>query len=193
MKDQRRSIFRDEAIRNYSEGRKAVVLPRLVSPSKLNLLWALLGLFVAAGIGGAYFVRIPVYASGSHGASEREIGGARRNVEVVVSLPKHTPDLHVGQKLTMKADLDGKVTEASIVAVKPEVADPEATTGRPAPSGEVSSATGSSTTARPEVPPGSSRASLDEGGLLVTEAGTSGLSQSVSLLLPAGQDFGGGG
>lgn len=152
MKDEPRSIFRDKAIRNYMEGRKASVLPRLASPRNLNLLWALLCLFVAAGVGGAYFGKMPVYTFGSDGTPERGGDGAHRNVEVVVSLPEHDPGLRVGQKLTLKAHPAGKSMEASIVAVESK---------------------------RPEVTPEGSGASPNEDESVVTEGGADGARQSA--------------
>lgn len=64
MKDSRRSIFRNDAVRRYVESREKSVLPRLVSPRTFIYLWFLLGLLGMSSIV-AWFARVPMYASGS--------------------------------------------------------------------------------------------------------------------------------
>ncbi len=49
MSDAKRSIFREDAVRRYAEGRDRPVLPRFVSPHTFAWLWALLGLLLAGG------------------------------------------------------------------------------------------------------------------------------------------------
>jgi hypothetical protein len=49
MNDAKRSIFREDALRRYAEGRDRPVLPRYVSPRIFAWLWTALGLLLAAG------------------------------------------------------------------------------------------------------------------------------------------------
>jgi hypothetical protein len=49
MNDAKRSIFREEALRRYAEGKDRPVLPRFVSPRAFAWLWTLLGLLLIAG------------------------------------------------------------------------------------------------------------------------------------------------
>ena len=49
MEEIRRSVFRPETLRRYTEGRDRAVLPRWVSPHTFVALWVVLGLLAAAG------------------------------------------------------------------------------------------------------------------------------------------------
>lgn len=64
MKDSHRSIFRDDAIRRYAQGKEQAILPRLVSPQTFTYLWFLLGLLTLSSII-AWFTKVPVYTTGS--------------------------------------------------------------------------------------------------------------------------------
>lgn len=59
-----RSVFRAEAMRRYIQGRETSVLPEFVSPRTFIYLWIMLGLLLAA-VFAAWFVRVPVYISGT--------------------------------------------------------------------------------------------------------------------------------
>lgn len=117
------ALFRTKAVRDYLEGRRTAVLPRLILPNRLMILWALLGLIVAAATVGACLTRVPVYASGLAAVGERGAeNGAPQGAEAVVLLPpEQLSSLRVGQRMWLRAAPDGGRLEASIVAVEPEV------------------------------------------------------------------------
>jgi hypothetical protein len=50
MHDATRSIFREDALRRYADGRDQTLLPRFVSQRAVGWLWALLGLLLAGGV-----------------------------------------------------------------------------------------------------------------------------------------------
>lgn len=60
-----RSIFREEAVRDYVAGQETTVLPRIVSPRTFTYLWALLGVLgISSTI--AWLTKLPVYLNHEH-------------------------------------------------------------------------------------------------------------------------------
>ncbi|MFN6565702.1 hypothetical protein [Dendronalium sp. ChiSLP03b] len=127
MKDSRRSIFREDAVRRYLEGREKSILPRLVSPRTFIYLWFLLGLLVMSSII-AWFTKVPVYASGSavvvHWKSKK---GTHEGIVVAAFFPpQHFSSLRTTQKLFLNFDARGDRFSHSIIAVEPEIISPDA-------------------------------------------------------------------
>lgn len=117
------SIFRPKAVEYYLASREKTVLPRFVSPRNLALCWVLLAGLLAAGLGGAYFVQVPVYVSGSATLTRESDRGAAAAV-AVVSLPTGQPsELRVGQELRLGSGATDRRVKGSIVAVEPKGLD----------------------------------------------------------------------
>jgi hypothetical protein len=126
MQSPYRSIFRAEAVRRYMQSRERVVLPRFIAPRILFGLWVLLGLLAAAGAG-IWFVRVPVYISGSAVvvAEEGPAPGSPAGVMAIVFLPPEAhARLHAGQALFLTFDSAGQPLERSIAAVDPDISSP---------------------------------------------------------------------
>jgi hypothetical protein len=127
MKDSRHSIFRDDAVRRYVEGRERSVLPRLISPSTFIYLWFLLGLLVISSLV-AWFTRVPVYASGSAVVVRWRSNQDTPEGIVVAAFfpPQHLSSLRTTQKLFLHFDAIGDRLSRSIIAVEPEISSPDA-------------------------------------------------------------------
>ncbi|GCE21139.1 hypothetical protein [Dictyobacter kobayashii] len=63
MDGSKRTIFRHEALEFYLQNKEQTILPRVVAPPVLLMLWLLAALAVLA-MGGACLYRVPVYAAG---------------------------------------------------------------------------------------------------------------------------------
>lgn len=134
MKDSRRSIFRDDAVRRYVESREKTVLPRLVSPRTFIYLWFLLGLLGFGAIA-AWFARVPMYASGTAVVVRWK---SKKNTpeDIVVAAffpPQYLPRLRTTQKLFLHFDAMGvggasrneNRFNRSVIVVKPEISSPD--------------------------------------------------------------------
>jgi hypothetical protein len=132
MTNLRRSIFREDAVRRYLEGREKSILPRLVSPRTFIYLWFLLGLLVMSSII-AWLTKVPVYASGTavvvHGKNKK---GTPEGIVVAAFFPpQYLSNLRTTQKLFLNFDARGDVYEGlrlrnhSIIAVEPKIISPD--------------------------------------------------------------------
>ncbi|MDZ7960294.1 MAG: hypothetical protein RMY34_20830 [Aulosira sp. DedQUE10] len=121
MTNSPRSIFREDAVRRYLEGREKSILPRLVSPRSFIYLWFLLGLLVMSSII-AWLTKVPVYASGS------AIVVRLSNQRIVVAAffpPQHLANLRKTQKLFLNFEARGNRKSHTIIAVEPEIISPD--------------------------------------------------------------------
>lgn len=115
-----RSIFREDAVRRYLEGREKSILPRLVSPRTFIYLWLLLGLLSVSSLI-AWFTKVPMYASG------KAIVVRLHNQRIVVATffePQHLSSLRKTKKLFLNFDARSDRTTA-ILAVEPEIISPD--------------------------------------------------------------------
>lgn len=134
MKDSRRSIFRNDAVRRYVESREKSVLPRLVSPRTFIYLWFLLGLLGMSSIV-AWFARVPMYASGSAIVVRwKSKKNTPENIVVAAFFPPHyLPKLRTAQKLFLHFDTMGvggvsrneNRLSRSVIVVDPEISSPD--------------------------------------------------------------------
>lgn len=122
----RRTIFRQRAVKHYLEGREGDVLPQFISPRSFYLLWVVFALLVISMAAGAYFAKIPIYATGSAVAVEENSNG---NSSMVAFLPpKYLEELKRGegdQELLVRLGSDGERQAISVSSVIPEVVSPE--------------------------------------------------------------------
>lgn len=129
---ERRSIFRDQALRHYLEGREKEVLPRLVSQRMFLSLWALLVLLAVAVGGGAYLVKVPDYTSGPAIVLDKEAAGRYGGGTLVAAFlaPEYLPDLKKDEKLLLRLDPGGRGLPRPIAAVEPNVVSPKTARAR---------------------------------------------------------------
>ncbi len=94
MSDDARTLFRQEALRHFMEGREPSVLPRFIRPRTFACLWILLALTLLAGLL-VWTAKVPVYTSGL--AIAREDQGQLR---LFVLVPANAvAQLNVGQSV----------------------------------------------------------------------------------------------
>ncbi len=129
MNDAKRSIFRVEAVRRYTQHRETAVLPRFVSPRTFLGLWVLFGLLAVSG-GLAWFARVPVYTSGPAivvDARDNKLQEMPDDVLVVAFFPpENRSRLEVGQRLFLQFPPNGERLRRSIIAIEPEIYSPVA-------------------------------------------------------------------
>ncbi|OUL25479.1 hypothetical protein BV372_27795 [Nostoc sp. T09] len=124
-----RSIFREDAVRRYLEGREKSILPRLVSPRTFIYLWLLLGLLSVSSLI-AWFTKVPMYASG------KAIVVRLSNQRIVVATffePQHLASLRKTKKLFLNFDVRGvggasrneNRKSHSMITVEPEIISPD--------------------------------------------------------------------
>lgn len=123
MKDEFRPIFRDTAIRNYTQGRAKSVLPQFSRPRAIALLWILAGVLLCSGLL-AWLIRIPIYASGVGIVIDSE-AVTRDGSRLAVFLPaQELSKLRTGQKLFWSFDKTGGRVSRTLVAIDSEVSSP---------------------------------------------------------------------
>ena len=127
MVDPNISLYRENALKHYREGRDRDVLPRLVAPSAFLLLWLLLGVLVLFGLL-AWSLQIPVYATGSGVL----MGGDQPDqVRAVIFLPaQHLSSLHPGQRVQLSIGSAHVNEQAPIVSIEPGLLSPQAASQR---------------------------------------------------------------
>jgi len=125
MPEPSRTIFRNNAVQAYLQGRQETVLPRFVSPRTFLFLWALLALLVAGGFM-AWLTEVPVYASGPavivEGKATR--GAVRGEAAVLILIPAEERErLRAGQRMFLRmGERERRISP--IVAVAAEVLSP---------------------------------------------------------------------
>ena len=124
MNNTKRSIFRSDAVRRYIQGKEKSVLPRFISPRTFICLWFLLGLLMFSGFF-AWFVKIPVYASGSAVVVDWSNNSQyfQDDVAVVAFVPaENLSHLNVGQ--TMFLNTTRERLRSSIIVIEPKIINP---------------------------------------------------------------------
>ncbi|WP_096588056.1 hypothetical protein [Calothrix sp. NIES-2098] len=120
-----RSIFREDAVRRYLEGREKSILPRLVSPRTFIYLWFMLGLLGMSSII-AWLTKVPVYASGTAVVVRWKDKKVTPEGIVVAAFfePQQIANLPKTKKLFLNFADRGART-AAIIAVEPEIVSPD--------------------------------------------------------------------
>lgn len=117
------SIFRDKAVKHYLEGREQEVLPWFISPANFILLWIVFAALIGSVAVAAYFMQIPLYASGS--AIVVDGDSAVRDSEVVTFLPpEHLESLDKGQDLLLQPDPESERVSLQITGVENKALSP---------------------------------------------------------------------
>lgn len=120
--EKKRSIFRPEAARRYAQGQATAVLPRLIAPPTFALLWIVLAT-LALGLLASWFVKIPIFASGTAVIVQDQAAGAEAYLLVAFLPAGNLPDLTVDQTIFWQAP-DGERTVQTVTAVSPTAISP---------------------------------------------------------------------
>lgn len=114
-----RSVFREEALRRYSQARVEQVLPRLASPPVFQCLWAVAAMLVAGLIVCAW-TEMPAYVS-----APAIVVPWKGSARVIAFFP---PDaihhLRLNRPLWIGAQTSVEREKAAIVSVEPRVTSP---------------------------------------------------------------------
>jgi len=129
--EQKKTVFRERALRLYQQNRQKIVLLRLVQPRFFLFLWAILGgLALLAGL--AWSARVPVTQSGVGLVLERGEALPGRSQYIVLSLlpPDSAGQLKPDQRVVVRYDNSRSALLARIDTVEPNVLSPDAIRSR---------------------------------------------------------------
>lgn len=121
MSEPKPSIYRENALKHYVQGRDRDVLPRLVSPPAFLLLWILLSFCLLCGLL-SWNLRVPVYISGTGIITEVSI---QNQASAVIFLPaSQLQTLHHGQPVQLTIGSTGLSKQLSVTSVVPILLSP---------------------------------------------------------------------
>ena len=129
---EREGVFRAAAVERYRARRDVVAATWLRLPRAPLALWLLMTLLVV-GVGAAWVVRLPIYASGVAVVLDRSAAGSGQSDGVVVAalLPgENLASLRPGQPLYLQLGPDGQRLRRTVDAVDAEVVSPDALPAR---------------------------------------------------------------
>lgn len=131
MQTPRPSIFREDAVKHYMQGRDKDTLPHFISLPTTLVLWILIVLTVAAA-GLAWSVKIPVFVKATGIVlHEREYPQADRSVSpgtiaLVFLPPEQAAQLHIGLPVHLHIGSSGPEILSNIAGVESDVMSPYA-------------------------------------------------------------------
>ncbi|HEU5375870.1 MAG TPA: hypothetical protein VFV38_10555 [Ktedonobacteraceae bacterium] len=129
---QRRSIFRDKALKHYTEGRKKDVLPNFSSVPASVFGWLLLGLLIATGLVAAY-TPVPVYVAGAGivlSTGNTTQTASQGAMALAFFQPKDAAKLHAGQQVRIQIGTNGSQLNSAIEQIEPGMSSPAAALAR---------------------------------------------------------------
>lgn len=129
---QRHSIFRDKALKHYTEGRKKDVLPNFRSVPAAVFGWLLLGLLIATGLVAGY-AQVPVYVTGVSvvlGADNTMQAGSNGAVALAFFKPEDAGKLRPGQQVRIQVGTNSSQLSGVIAKVEPGTFSPAAALAR---------------------------------------------------------------
>lgn len=109
------SIFRDKALKHYTQNKKKDILPNFSSIPVAIFLWMLLGSLLATGLV-AWRTQVPVYLTG---ASVVLGTGKQEMVALAFLAPKTPTQLHAGLPVHIQTGASGSQFTSTIAAVEP--------------------------------------------------------------------------
>jgi hypothetical protein len=128
MPDAHHSIFRQEALQRYAEGKEKSVLLRLVRPRTVRYLWCLVGLLLMGSCVG-WCARVPVYASGTAMVVRwrNTPPGTPEKIVVAAFFPaRHLASVHLSRQVWLRFEVMGHRLSRSVMAIEPEIMSPDA-------------------------------------------------------------------
>jgi hypothetical protein len=121
MSVNRRSIFRDRALKHYTQNKKRDILPNFSSISSAVFFWALLGLLAATGLL-AWYTPVSLYTTGT-GIVVQAAKSSGVSVVVFFS-PADAAKLHPGQSVHLGVGATGQQLESTLTEIQPGTATP---------------------------------------------------------------------
>lgn len=109
------SIFRDKALKHYTQNKKKDILPNFSSIPVAIFLWMLLGSLIATGLV-AWRTQVPVYLTG---ASIVLGAGKQETVALAFLSPKTSTQLHAGMTVHIQTGTSSSQFTSAIAAVEP--------------------------------------------------------------------------
>lgn len=126
MSHDRRSLFRESALKRYMQRREKDVFPRLVSPPVFLCAWLLFCLLLLAGLI-AWWAEIPTFVDGSGLVLTPEQTHRFSNAStlILIFLPQaYASQIHVGLAVRAQVDADGPELLSRIDRVEPGIISP---------------------------------------------------------------------
>lgn len=125
MVAQRHAIFREKALKHYTQGRKKDVLPNFSSISAALFAWVLLGSLIATGLV-AWYGQVPIFLPGSGivlGNGNKTVtttGGANA---LAFFAPDQATRLHVGDRVQVQFGASSSHVDGTVAQVMPGTTD----------------------------------------------------------------------
>jgi hypothetical protein len=119
---QRRAIFREKALKHYTEGRKKDILPNFNSISAPFFAWMLLASLIATGLV-AWLGQVPVFLTGNGivlGNTDEANGGANT---VAFFAPAQAAQLQAGDAVQVQLSSNSVRVTGTIIRVLPGTTD----------------------------------------------------------------------
>lgn len=117
----KQSIFRDRALKHYTQGRKKDVLPNFSSISVAIFAWLLAGSLLATCLI-AFCGQAPVYLAGSGimlGTEKQITGSGNALIALVFFAPEKAARLRLGQPAQVQPGSGGAQLTGSVIQVQP--------------------------------------------------------------------------
>ena len=120
------SIFRDKALKHYTQSRKRDILPNFSSIPTAIFLWTLLGLLVATSLL-TWEIQVPLYTTGMGTIVQpaRHIQTESSETDVLLFFPPDAASkLRVGQPVQLNIGATGQQLPSTLTEIKPGTATP---------------------------------------------------------------------
>lgn len=115
MRARQNSIFRDTAIKHYTQQKKRDILPNFSSIPVAIFLWMLLGSLLATGLV-TWHTQVPIYLSGTGIV----LGSAAQDtVALALLAPTPSTSLHAGLTVHIQTGATGSQFTSQLAAVEP--------------------------------------------------------------------------
>lgn len=124
----RNSIFRDKALKHYTQGRKKDVLPNFSSIPVAVFFWVLLASLIATGLL-AWYGQVPIYLTGPGivlNTRNQALPGNNEPAALVFFPPSASAQLHAGLSVNIQLGISGQQLTSTIAEVEPGTTSPAA-------------------------------------------------------------------
>jgi hypothetical protein len=122
----RQSLFRAQALRQYTQGREKTVLPRTVASPVFLCCWLLLGLLLLATFL-AWQAQVPAYAA-AFGLLRQQVPGQQTTAqwEAILFVPAASVSgVQTGDAITLQVVLSGQQLSGTIASAMPGIITPD--------------------------------------------------------------------
>ncbi|HLI70039.1 MAG TPA: hypothetical protein VKV19_09815 [Ktedonobacteraceae bacterium] len=118
----RQSIFREKALKHYTQGKKKDILPNFSSIPATVFVWALLGSLIMTGLV-SWYVQVPVYLPGNGfvlGHLQQALVGNNEISVLAFFPPNELAKLRAGQPVKILIDTNSPQMNGVVAQVLPE-------------------------------------------------------------------------